>query len=338
MIESSKVAECLEKHFSELSNDAFVSNVRRFCPELLATDQLPTKPQEVEMTQLILFQAHPSAIPLDAYLACALTGLNSEQRELMFHLSDIVAMVCKEQNIDLYEPRKKTDPVYHPDVSDTEVFRTDRERVLAADLLIHLCHYPSTGAGEELEFANAALVPIILISHSENRVSKMITGIPGFKLKIDYTEPEELRAEMARRLAEIRPILEERKLAFSKYEINLVGDRIRSRREELSLTREEVAKSVPLLTRDVLRQIEESPDHISNPTLLQLRQIAAVLKTTVADLVEPDLGERMITVLEEWITGRAAARFQGIDIKDRDRIIRRILLRVIDSLEGVKRD
>jgi hypothetical protein len=100
------------------------------------------------------------------------------------------------------------------------------------------------------------------------------------------------------------------------------------------MTRQEVADSAPLITPEFLRQIEESTDNISNPTLLQLRQLAVVLKTTVADVVEPDLGDRVVGFLEDLVvTGRAAARFHGIDPKDRNRIVRRILLRIIDSLE-----
>jgi hypothetical protein len=37
----------------------------------------------------------------------------------------------------------------------------DHDRVVTSDVVIHLCHYASTGAGEELGFAYAALVPII---------------------------------------------------------------------------------------------------------------------------------------------------------------------------------
>jgi hypothetical protein len=48
---------------------------------------------------------------------------------------------------------------------------------------------------------------------------------------------------------------------------------------------------VPLLTVAALRQIEDSDDRRSNPSLICLSQIAAILKTAVADLVEPDLNE-----------------------------------------------
>lgn len=119
-----------------------------------------------------------------------------------------------------------------------------------------------------------------------------------------------------------------------KYNVNVVGDRIRLLREELGLTREEVAKHVPELTVEHLCCIEESVDRLSNPTLIQLREIATILKTTVADLVEPDLNERLLTQLSQWVSqDRTAARFRGITLRDRNKILRRLLLRLIDSLE-----
>jgi transcriptional regulator with XRE-family HTH domain len=286
------------------------------------------------MSQLVLFQPKSHRISLNAYLACALTGLNGEQRQLMFNLSDAVAEICKQYEIDLYEPRKQTDPVHHKEVKDADVFHIDRKRVLNSDLLIHLTHYPSTGSGEELDFAYSALIPIILISHSNSYVSRMITGIPSFQIHLKYTEPEELRQQLHDCLLEIRPILEERKLAFSEYDINIVGERIRYLREQLELSQEVLAGSIPGLTIDALAQIEENSDRTANPSLIQLRQIAAVLKTTVADLVEPDMEERIINGLNDWISGRQKAARYNLNIRDRNKIIRRILLRLIDSLEN----
>lgn len=340
MLKPDDVSNRLRKHFAEVTSEQFHENVERFTPNSIGNDRAleATSPQSSAdcSRQLVLFQPPSASLPLEAYLACALSGLTEEQRQLVFHISDIVATVCHDQNIQLYEPRKKTDPVHHADVPDTDVYRVDRERVLSSDLLIHLCHYPSTGSGEELDFAYGALLPIVLISHSKTRVSRMVTGIPSLKLHISYTEPEELRHELRDRLMEIRPVLEERKLAFSQFDANLVGERIRNLREELGLTREDVASSVPHLTVDALRHIEESTDRISNPTLIHLRQIATILRTTVADLVEPDLSERLMNTLQEWASQRtdyAAARFHGINLKDRDRLIRRVLRRVIDLLD-----
>lgn len=323
----------LLQHFREVGDDEFRKRLERYCPDINTSADLPQARDEVGMTQLVLFQPHAAPLPLDAYLASALTGLTGDQRNLIFQISDAIAVICKDLGIELYEPRKKTDPVHHAEVSDAEVFRTDRERVLNSDLVIHLCHFPSTGSGEELDFAHTALVPIILVSHGETRVSRMISGIPSMKLHITYTEPEQLRAELRDRLAEIRPVLEERKLAFSKYDANIVGENIRRLREARGITREDVANATRYITIDVLQQIEESTDKTSNPSLTHLRALAAALSTTVADLVEPDLSERLVGMLNEWMAGREAARFAGITNRDRNRILRRVLYRVIDSLD-----
>ncbi len=335
MISPEEVRSHFQKHFSEVTPEEFLENVKSYSPEILE-DHVMNEKQGVqnEKGQLILFPFQPQEFPLEAYLACALTGLTEEQKQYMFQLSDVIQTICSTHDINLYEPRKKTDPVHHPDVSDAEVFRIDRERVLKSDLVIHLCHYPSTGAGEELEIAHNALIPIILISHESTRVSRMITGIPSFKIHIMYNEPEEMRQELHNQLLQIRPILEERKLAFSEYALNTVGEKIRTRREELGLTREEVANSQKHVTLEALQQIEDSVDHISNPTLIQLRTIATILKTTVADLVEPNLHTRFLATLSEWMgEERASARFIGLSTRDRNKLIRRMLLRIIDSLE-----
>ena len=144
-------------------------------------------------------------------------------------------------DIDLYEPIKSTDPMSHPQVSPEDVYNLDRKRVSRSDLLIHVADYASTGAGEELDIAQSALIPIVLINHGSARVSRMVTGIPAFKLEITYNSLEELEIELRQRLTEIRPILEERKLAFSDFEKNMVGNKVRVLREDAGLTREEVA-------------------------------------------------------------------------------------------------
>jgi len=273
-------------------------------------------------------------LPLSAYLASALTGLDKDQRSLIFHLSDIISTICEKNGISLYEPRKKTDPVHHPEVHDKEVFATDRKGVLSSDLLIYLSHFPSTGAGQELDFAYGAMLPIIVISRAEDTVSRMVTGIPTFNVQIEYSEPEDMRTQLDDCLDTIKPLLEERKLAYSEYDVNIVGNRIRELRTQLGLSRRNIVDSIFTITEEELEKLEENTDKISNPSLVQLRQVAFVLKTTVADLVEPNMGGRVISFLNHWLEGRQAARgYSSISDEDTRKIMRRVLLRVVDSLE-----
>lgn len=105
-------------------------------------------------------------------------------------------------------------------------------------------------------------------------------------------------------------------------------------REELGLTREEVAgKLLPPLDAEDLRQLEESVDKVSNPSLAKLRQIAVVLKTTVADIVEPSVSDLVISKLQELLTQNMAARGGIFMPEDQRRILRRTLLHMIEVLD-----
>lgn len=324
----------LRRHFSEVSSDDFIQKVHRYSPSILKfSDQaLPGEEQNDMTGQIVLFRSRPSPLPLKAYLASALTGLDEEERNTVFGLSKVISEVCAFHEIELYEPRTATDPLKHPTVSASSVFKTDRERVLGSDLLIHLCHFPSTGAGEELGFAYSAVIPIVLVARRDTQVSRMVSGIPSLKVELRYEDEKDLERQLNDCLFQLRPLLEQRKMAFSKYDANVIGNKIRMLREELGLTRADVADSIPELTVDHLQLIEESVDRMSDPSLMLLRRIATILKTTVADLVEPDLGQTLVAFLESWASGRMAARFPMSE-RDRNRIIRRILRRMIESFD-----
>jgi transcriptional regulator with XRE-family HTH domain len=258
---------------------------------------------------------------------------------LVNHLSDLVNLVCRSVDIDLYEPRKKTDPVHNADVRATDVFHIDRGRVLSSDLLIHLAHFSSTGSGEELSFAFDALVPMVVIAPDGQNVSRMITGIPSLKLEIRYQEPEDMREMLGVRLQEIRPVLEQRKLAKSEFSQNVVGNKIKELRLDASLSREQLAKSVGL-TVDAIEHLEESIDTVSNPSLTLLRLIATTLKTTVAELVNPDYANSVISgiqaILDDRVEEATAARFGGVPGNDQRTILIRYLARLQELLTRPK--
>ena len=274
----------LDEHFKQITLDEFKDRHEKYVGGNRG-QSLPVAANPATRT-VILKQHEAAPLRLEGYLASALTGLDEAQRQRLVAVSEVVTSVCEALEIAVYEPRKATDPVDHPQIEAEDVFNLDRELVLNSDLVIHIADFASTGAGEELDFALAALIPIIIIAHGETRVSRMVTGIPGLKLMITYHDLDELRRELWERLTEIRPILEERKLAFSDFDKNMVGNKVRISREGSGLTKEDVAfNSGDLLTVDRIRQIEGHGDKVSNPSLLELRTLAAVLKTTVADLV-----------------------------------------------------
>ncbi len=331
MVNSEDAHRILGEHFKQITLDEFNERHDKYVGED-ETSLVPTTNSD-KTGAMILYQRQAAPLKLDAYLASALTSLTREQRDDFEALSQVAESVCEGLEIELYQPRTATDPIANPDVSPEDVFKRDRERVLSSDLVIHVADYASTGAGQELNFALEALIPMIIIARGDTQVSRMVSGIPAVKLTITYHDLEELRGELRERLVEIRPIMEERKLAFSDFKKNIVGNKVRILREESGLTREDVAfHSKDLLTVEKIRQLEGNIDRVSNPTLLELRTLATVLKTTVADLVEPDLSERMLALLQELMLGRVAARY-GMSSSDQKKILRRMLLRVIYNLE-----
>lgn len=352
MTDPSQALGLLREHFEDAVPGQIDETAKRHSPELVLLDSdhagendelvelgLRALPAGATQSSIVtLFRPDPASLPLHAYLASALTGLDGAQRQLIFQLSDAIGVVCHDLGISLYEPRKNTDPVHHASVPDSDVFHPDldRERVLRSDLLVYLAHYPSTGAGEELDFALNALVPIIVIAHRSTRVSRMITGIPGLVVVLEYDEPEELRTLLGEKLAQIRPLLVQRALAFGTYDVNIVGDRIRSLRQQQGLTRADIAKATAgrfPISVEMIARWETQTDRDSDLSLVQLREIATALKTTVADLVEPDLQQVLISGLADWVGGRPSARFSGSSNRDRNRILRRLLSRLIDDLD-----
>ena len=331
MIRPEDIEQPLSEHFKQITFDEFRDRYDRY----VGDEDSPERPitSDRGSRDMILYQREAAPLRLNAYLATALTKLSEQERRHLTEVSEIVVDVCEELDIVVYEPRKSTDPIQHPDVPAEDVFNKDRERVLGSDLVIHIADYASTGAGEELDFAQAALIPIVLLSHGGSSVSRMVLGIPALKLILTYETLDDLRVELRHRLAEIKPILEERKLSFSEFDNNIVGNKVRLLREEAQLTRKDLASnSRGMLTVQRLRTIEENSDKMSNPSLLELRALSAFLKTTVADLAEPDLKQRVYVMLQEWLDGRVAAR-SGMSRNDRNKIITRILLRVIDELQ-----
>jgi transcriptional regulator with XRE-family HTH domain len=161
----------------------------------------------------------------------------------------------------------------------------------------------------------------------------MITGIPSFKLDIRYRQPEDLNTLLAKRLLEIRPYLEERKIIREQYQVNIVGQRIKDLRLRSALTREDLARRVGL-TPVSIEHIEESVDATSNPSLTQLRALAAALKTTVAELIVPDLNEYILSQIQSTLYERVPARsYDSMTAKDRNTLVRRYLYRVLDWLD-----
>lgn len=232
-------------------------------------------------------ESRPESSPLRAYLATALTGLSSGERRHVSEVSDLAAAACAEFGIELYEPRKVTDPVHHPEVPDQEVFRLDRRHVTRSDLLIYLSDYPSTGAGQELVFAYEALIPVVIMAGTETLVSRMVTGIPGASFQVRYNSLEELSCQLLDQLESLLPILKQRHAQVSRHKDNRLGRRIRQVRLSKGLSHEDLARMMGagFFSASQIEQWEQSSDLENNLGIVYLREISHALNVDVGILL-----------------------------------------------------
>jgi DNA-binding XRE family transcriptional regulator len=227
-----------------------------------------------------------TAAQLTAYVSTALTGVAVEMRRAIDAAVEVVKEVCGEPaiGIEVYFPGDHTDPVRDAHVSPEDVFRIDRDRVKGADVLITLAHLPSIGIGQELNMALESLVPVVFLIPEGTRMSRMARGAPSVKAEVVYRDAESMRAGLREALLALRPRLESRKYAFSAFDANVTGAKVRDHRLRRQLSREELAEATGMSPQGVAL-LEDSPDRHSDPSLTQLRRLAAALGVGVADLV-----------------------------------------------------
>ena len=282
MIDPKVAGKILEEHFKHVTLDEFKEWYEKHV--LKGRGTLPPPADTPKVPLPLLYQQHHAwPLLLTACLVTAATGQCDAERSRFDVVAEIVDSVCQGLEVDLHRAGK---------TADERPFGIDRKRALKSDLVVYVADCDDIG--DELDFALDALLPVALVVPGDTTASRIATGVPALKLTITYADLDGLKTEFRDSLAEIRPVLEQRKLAFADFDKNLVGDKVKFARQDAGLTREDVAQhSRGLLTVARIREIEVNRDRASNPTLVELRALAALLKTTVADLVEPDLGEHV---------------------------------------------
>lgn len=223
---------------------------------------------------------------LTAYLSTALTGVAPDARAGIDATVAVVREVCASPAVDLdvYFPGDHTDPLRDAHVTPEEVFRIDRNRVKSADVLLAFGHVPSVGVGQELNMALASALPVVFLVPDGVRVSRMALGAPYRSVQVPYATEDELRARLHDTLAALRPGLEARRTRTAPLDANVTGAKVRAAREHRGLTREQLADATGL-TAAALALLEDSPDRLADPSLTQLRLLAAALGVQTAELL-----------------------------------------------------
>lgn len=225
-----------------------------------------------------------SSDPLHGYVATPLTGLSSVEAEANAFASSLVAEIAKGHDIYVYQPRRATDPVLHPDVEATTVHLMDRRRVAGADLLFLLANEPSFGAGQEMEIGASYNKPTIVLARKGTRISRMLLGSFANILEVVYyVSPEDFEAQLKKVLARHVALIRQAKKTSGR----LSSLHLEGRLKELRLAAgyesiEAFGEAIGMAPR-VLSHLESG--ELDNPSLHVLRHIAQGLNVSVIDLI-----------------------------------------------------
>lgn len=84
-----------------------------------------------------------------------------------------------------------TDPIKNPDVTPQKVYMTDLAELAKSDFMIAYIGEPTTGTGQEIEFAREHNIPVYLMFEKDKQISRMVLGSPNVKGEIAFTSQDD---------------------------------------------------------------------------------------------------------------------------------------------------
>jgi transcriptional regulator with XRE-family HTH domain len=227
------------------------------------------------------------------YFASALTGMTGEARRRIDADAAIARRACERVHAFLYEPGWYTDPDANEDLSPAQVYEIDYEQVAQSDFMILDARQPSFGVGQELQMAAESAVAVLLLVPRGVRVSRMVRGTPARLREIGFSGDDELLRALDRELpdlvADLAAVEADRRRARVRdipagaARAGGFAARVKEARERTGLD-ERAAARLAGISPEALVRIEAGG--FSNPSVLVVRRLAAVLGTSVAKLVD----------------------------------------------------
>jgi len=89
-----------------------------------------------------------------------------------------------------------TDPIKNPEVPSNTVYTTDLEELEKSDVMIAYVNEPTTGTGQEIQYAQDHGIPVYLMYKKENTISRMVVGSPNIKGSIAYSSEDDALTQL----------------------------------------------------------------------------------------------------------------------------------------------
>lgn len=266
-----------------------------------------------------------------AYMSSALTNLSTEAQPLLKEsLTDLYLEVFDPLKVFLYLPHLWSSPGHDSLIPAEDVHILDRLRIAESDFLVLCADYPSFGAGQEFEIAQASGLPIIAYCQDATRVSRMLKGGAGYFMPagtdpekpslslIQYVSGDDLKLKLRRRVTELISILglrADNEVEGAEFNETLRSAMVRKRidsetlaeRTGFSIAFVEFLLSSEVGVRKVL-QNWQLPDlagalnvlKYANPGLWVVHKVALALKVPIEELVGPKEAKRSEIVRSIW--------------------------------------
>jgi nucleoside 2-deoxyribosyltransferase len=97
-----------------------------------------------------------------------------------------------------------TDPVKDPNVEPDYIYEKDLKELENSNFMIAYIGEPSTGTGQEIEYAREHNIPIYLIYEKNKPVSRMVIGNPAVDGVIEFTDYQDALTQLDTLLASIK--------------------------------------------------------------------------------------------------------------------------------------
>lgn len=150
------------------------------------------------------------------YISGPLTDMPEKRRVELRAFYDLIAEVCREYGLEPYSPHVYGDPRFVAHLSPQEIDRIDRLAVTQSYLVIAYVGQPAHGVGIEVELANHADKPVVIMYEkaklAERRVSRLIRGNPAVAGEIIFSDFEDALKQLQNFLTRFRKQIMSEKL------------------------------------------------------------------------------------------------------------------------------
>jgi len=138
-----------------------------------------------------------------------LTNLANPEKAKEFYVR--MAQVARKNGVESFWAfLNGTDPVKNPEVPSNTVYTTDLEELEKSDVMIAYVGEPTTGTGQEIQYAKDHGIPVYLLYEKDKQVSRMIFGSPNIKGSIAYASEDDALRQLDELIQGLKARLETR--------------------------------------------------------------------------------------------------------------------------------